>query len=100
MSHIYDDGKILDENICNKTHNKNIKNIHAPGTFTNPGIHTPPSYVACDIDARTACIVTRYDIPNLPYSMTVSKYIYWKVSSSARSHASFYAKFQIPKTHK
>ena len=80
------DGNTLDKYISNKTHNKNIKNIHALGTFTNPGIHTLPSYVACDIDARTACIVTRYNIPNLPYSMAVSKYIYTGKYPAVQDH--------------
>ena len=81
------DGNTLDKYISNKTHNKNVKNTHALRTITNPDIHSPPSYVACEIDARTAYIVTRYGIANLPYPMAVLKEIYWKVSSSARSHA-------------
>ena len=62
----------------NKTHNKNIKNIHAPGTFTNPGIHTPPSYVALSRDARTAYASTRYYIAYHSYPWQYSRNIYCK----------------------
>ena len=64
----YIDGNTLDKCASNKTHNKNIKNTHVLRTITNPGIHAPPSYVVCDIDARTAFIVTIYDTAYLPYS--------------------------------
>ena len=56
------DGNTLDKCISNKTQNKNIKNIYALRTITNPGIHSPPSYVALNSDARTACANVIHDI--------------------------------------
>ena len=62
--------------ISNKTHNKNIKNIHILRTITNPGIHSPPSYVALSRDARTAYATTRYDIAYHLYPWQYSRNIY------------------------
>ena len=85
------DGNTLDICISNKSHNKNIKNIHVLRTITYPGSHSPPSYVASSRDARTAHAITRYGTAQLPYPWQCSiKHILY-ILSSTRSH--------VPYTH-
>ena len=91
----------LDKYISNKIHNKNVKNTHALRAVANPVFHSPPSYVACEIDARTAYIVTRYDIANLPYPMAILNSIYWRVIESPHGHTwlrytQFLRQFRMP----
>ena len=47
----------------------------------NPGIHSPPSYVALNRDARTACATTIHDVAYQMYPWQHARNIYCKYSA-------------------
>ena len=90
--HVITDGNTLDKCASNKTHNKNIKNIHALRTITYPGSHSPPSYVASSRDARTAHAITiygtaHYSIPMAVLNQTYTVYTQqYKITCTVHPH--------------